>query len=53
GLKSGDIIKEINRKPIKSIEDYQDSIKNASVQKGILFFVTRNDSPLYVVVKEK
>ena len=53
GLKTGDVIKEINRKPIKSIQDYRDSLKNTSTKKGILFFVNRNDNSLYVAVKEK
>ena len=51
GLKLADIIKEINRKPIKSVEDYRNSIKDVSLSKGVLFFVLRKNSPFYLVIK--
>ena len=53
GLKPGDVIKEINRKPIRTIQDYRDCLKGASIKKGILFFITRKEGSLYIVVKEK
>jgi serine protease Do len=51
GLKSGDIIKEVNRKPINSLKDYRDIIKDSSLQEGMLFFVTRKQGSFFVVVK--
>ncbi|MCD6353251.1 MAG: DegQ family serine endoprotease [Proteobacteria bacterium] len=53
GLELADVIKEINRKPVKSIKDYRNSLKDASTAKGVLFFILRKNSTLYVVVKEK
>ena len=53
GLKSGDVIKEVNRKPVNSLKDYRDTIKGFSLQEGILFFVTRKEGSFFVVVKEQ
>ena len=49
GIMKGDIIKEINRKPINSISDYNEAMnKNTG---NILFLVKRGRSTLWVVVK--
>jgi len=53
GLKSGDVIKEVNRKPVNSLKDYRDTIKDSSLQEGILFFVNRKEGSFFVVVKEQ
>ena len=53
GLKSGDVIKEVNREPIASIKDYHDAMKDASAQKGILIFVDRKGGSFFIVVKEE
>ena len=53
GLKSGDVIKEVNRKPVNSLKDYRDTLKASSLQKGILFFVNRKEGSFFVVVKEQ
>ncbi len=52
GLKPG-VIKEVNRKPVNSLKDYRDAIKDSSLQEGILFFVTRKQGSFFVVVKEQ
>jgi Trypsin-like serine proteases, typically periplasmic, contain C-terminal PDZ domain len=53
GLKPGDVIKEVKRKPVNSLKDYRDAIKDSSLQEGILFFVTRKQGSFFVVVKEQ
>ena len=53
GLKSGDVIKEVNRKPVNSLKDYRDILKYSSLQEGILFFVNRKEGSFFVVVKEQ
>jgi len=49
GLLKGDIIREVNRKTIKTISDYNSAIKQNSG--NILFLVKRGRSTLWVVVK--
>ena len=53
GLKSGDVIKEVNRNPVNSLKDYRDTIKDASLREGILFFVNRKQGSFFVIVKEQ
>lgn len=53
GLKPGDVIKEVNHRAIRTLQDYREAVKSGSLEQGILFFVARRDSSLYVVVKEK
>ncbi len=51
GIRRGDVISEMNRAPVKNVEDYQNLL--ASVQKGssVLFLVKRGGSTIYIAVK--
>jgi serine protease Do len=51
GIRRGDVISEMNRAPVKNIQDYQNLL--ASVQKGssVLFLIKRGGSTIYIAVK--
>lgn len=51
GVRRGDVITEVNRTPVRSLEDYNRII--AAVQKGssVLFLVRRGGSTIYIAVK--
>ncbi|HXG52996.1 MAG TPA: DegQ family serine endoprotease [candidate division Zixibacteria bacterium] len=51
GLRRGDVIVEIDRKPIRSVEDYKKAIAGARKGKGILFLVRRGESTLFLALK--
>lgn len=51
GLRRGDIIKEIDRKPIRNMADYSRAISEAEKSDVVLFLIERGESTLYVVVK--
>ncbi len=51
GLRRGDLIKEINRKPVKTLRDYNAAIKKASGRKDILFLVRRGPNTIYIVLE--
>ncbi len=51
GLMRGDVIKEIDRRPVKDMKDYTDAITGMEKNGTRLFLVFRNNSTLYVVVK--
>ena len=53
GLRRGDIIKEIDRKPIRNMRDYSKAISEAEKSDVVLFLIERGESTLYVVVKPK
>ena len=52
GLAQGDVIKEINRRPVITMADFQDALKKAPAE-NILLLVTRGRTSLWVVIKQK
>lgn len=51
GIRRGDVIVEIDRKPIRSLDDYKKSIAGMRKGKGVLFLVRRGDSTLFLALK--
>ncbi|MCX8011913.1 MAG: DegQ family serine endoprotease [Desulfobacterota bacterium] len=51
GLQRGDIIKEVNRIPVKNIKNYSDILAKAKPGENILFFIRRGEDSLYLVLK--
>ena len=51
GLRTGDVIKEVNRKAIKDLADYKKAIAKGNEDKGVLLLVKRGQGTLYVVLK--
>ena len=52
GLQEGDAILEINRKKIESLKDFEKVMKDANVEKGILFQIHRKGSSFYLTFKK-
>jgi len=52
GLQEGDVILEINRKKIESLKDFEKAMKDANVEKGILFQIHRKGSSFYLTFKK-
>jgi Do/DeqQ family serine protease len=48
GLREGDVILEINRKKIENLKDYEKAIKEANLEKGILFHIHRKGNSFYL-----
>jgi serine protease Do len=53
GLQPGDLIVEIDRKPVKTMRDYHDVLQGASMKDGILVLIYRGKSSFYLAVKEE
>jgi serine protease Do len=51
-IRSGDIIKEISRKPIQNVADFKAAMKNANIKEGIVMLVKRENTTFYTVVRE-
>jgi serine protease Do len=51
-IRSGDIIKEISRKPIQSMSDFKEAMRNANIKEGIVMLVKRENTTFYTVVRE-
>ncbi len=52
GLQHGDVITEIDRVPIHSVEDFKAAIDKADPDKGSLLYVQRNGTSTFVVLKD-
>ena len=50
GLKRGDVIREINRRPVAGVKDYKRAVSSAKGAE-LLFLIQRRGSTIYVVVK--
>jgi serine protease Do len=51
-IRSGDVIKEISRKPIRNMADFRAAMKNTNIKEGIVILVKRENTTFYTVVRE-
>ena len=51
GLRRGDVILEMDRKPIRSLTDYRKAVGESKKDKGILFLVRRGENTLFLALK--
>jgi serine protease Do len=52
GLQEGDVILEVNRKKIETLKDFEKAIKDANLEKGILFHIHRRGSSFFLTFKK-
>jgi serine protease Do len=50
GIRRGDVIREVNREPVKDLPSYRKAVK-ASKGKTVLFLVQRGDSTVFMALK--
>ena len=53
GLAAGMVIQEINRRPIKSVSDFNQIMTESSLEKGILLLVVSDGNARYVNLKQQ
>lgn len=51
GLRRGDIILEIDRKPVHDLQEYRKAVGEAKRGRGILFLVRRGENTLFLALK--
>jgi serine protease Do len=50
GIQTGDIIREVNRKPVKDVETFIQSIEQAQNQDSVLLLIQRGENNLFAAV---
>ncbi len=50
GLQAGDVIKEVNRKPVKSVKDYVTLIAKAREDEPLLLLIQRGNQTIFVAI---
>jgi serine protease Do len=51
GIRRGDVILEIDRKPVRSLEEYRKLVAGIRKGRGVLFLVRRGESTLFLALK--
>ena len=51
GLRRGDVILEVNRKPVKNAAAYQKAVRESGKGKSLLFLVRRGDNTIFLALK--
>lgn len=51
GLRKGDLILEINKKPIKTLKDYTDALSSVGDGKTALFLIQRGENTIYSAIR--
>jgi len=49
-IRSGDVIQQVNKKPVKDVEDFKQQIENAKDQETILLLIQRGESTLFAAL---
>jgi serine protease Do len=52
-IQTGDVIQEVNRKPVKDVEDFRQKIDQSKNQDSILLLIQRGQSSLFAAVTQK
>ncbi|OGL43310.1 MAG: hypothetical protein A2042_01240 [Candidatus Schekmanbacteria bacterium GWA2_38_11] len=53
GLRRGDIIKEVDRKPVDNMREFKKEMKETKLKKGILFLIQRGETTFFVTLKKE
>ncbi|MBM4298309.1 MAG: PDZ domain-containing protein, partial [Deltaproteobacteria bacterium] len=51
GIRRGDVILEIDRKAVRSVDEYKKSVATIRKGRGVLFLVRRGESTLFLALK--
>jgi serine protease Do len=51
-IRSGDIIKEIGRQPVRNVGEFKEAMKKANIKEGIVLLVKRENTTFYTVLRE-
>ena len=51
-IRSGDVIREIGRRPVRSVVEFKSALKNSSIKEGIVMLIQRDNSTFYAVIRQ-
>jgi serine protease Do len=50
GIRPGDVIRQVNQKPVKDVEDFTGKIEKAKEQETILLLIQRGENTLFAAI---
>lgn len=51
-IRSGDVIREIGRKPVRSVGEFKNALKNSNIKEGIVMLIQRENTTFYAVIRQ-
>jgi len=52
-IRSGDVIREIGRKPIRNVSDFKAAMKSANIKEGVVLLIKRENTTFYAVLRQE
>jgi serine protease Do len=52
-IRKGDVIREVNRKPVMNVTDFAEKIKTSKGGESLQFLIERNQNTLFVTITPK
>ena len=53
GIQTGDVIQQVNRKPVKNVEDFVQKVEKATDKDNVLLLIQRGENSLFAAVTPK
>ena len=53
GLKAGDVIREINRKPVRTVQDFERLVNDLEPKSRVLLLITRGNATVFLSINPK
>ena len=53
GIQTGDVIQQVNRKPVKNVEDFVQKVEKATDKDNVLLLIQRGQNRLFAAVTPK
>ena len=53
GVQTGDVIRQVNRKPVKNVEDFVEKVEKATDKDNVLLLIQRGQNSLFAAVTPK
>jgi len=51
-VRAGDIIREINRKPVRNVDDFREIVNKVRPKEGVVMLVKRENMAFYAVIRD-
>lgn len=51
-IRSGDVIREIGRRPVRSVADFKEAVKRSNVKEGVVMLIQRENATFYAVIRQ-
>jgi serine protease Do len=51
-IRSGDVIREIGRRPVRNVAEFKNALKSSNIKEGIVMLIQRDNTTFYAVIRQ-